>query len=372
MQLGTNDDPRATDAFRQAVRATMHVAGRDRCVVWPNIVRPRVAGTSYAGYNAVLAAENRRRDNLYVVNWTRMARRHPRAGRRPSECDRIRGPCRGDRRQGPGLHRAVAAAIAGTSTRPLAGMAVAGYGRFTTSRVRQHLRSNAVAYVALFFALSGSAYALQGKNSVDSGDIRNGQVKTRDVANDTGKGALRGIDVASDTLTGSDIDEGSLGRVPSAQNAETLNGLDSAKFLPATALRSGRLTMDDPTPGDGVGPNATVLETDSVRIILQCIQNVSGGSNEEALVSIFAENSNAPISISSSDTGTPPAPVNDPNENGGFDIVDLVAGTNTVRSAHFITVAPNGHVVSGALSAELDDAQAPGSDCTFGWNLLTP
>jgi hypothetical protein len=77
MQLGTNDDPRATDAFRQAVRATMHIAGRDRCVVWPNIVRPRVAGTSYAGYNAVLAAENRRRDNLFVVNWTRMARRHP-------------------------------------------------------------------------------------------------------------------------------------------------------------------------------------------------------------------------------------------------------------------------------------------------------
>ena len=76
MQLGTNDDPRATDTFRHAVRATMRVAGSRRCVVWPNIVRPRVAGASYAGYNAVLAAENRRRDNLFVVNWTRMARRH--------------------------------------------------------------------------------------------------------------------------------------------------------------------------------------------------------------------------------------------------------------------------------------------------------
>jgi lysophospholipase L1-like esterase len=76
MQLGTNDDPRAIDSFRHAVRATMHVAGARRCVVWPNIVRPRVAGTSYAGYNAVLAAENRRRDNLFVVDWARMARRH--------------------------------------------------------------------------------------------------------------------------------------------------------------------------------------------------------------------------------------------------------------------------------------------------------
>ena len=76
MQLGTNDDPRATDAFRRAVRATMRIAGRSRFVVWPNIVRPRVAGTSYAGYNSILAAENRRRDNLFVVDWTRMARRH--------------------------------------------------------------------------------------------------------------------------------------------------------------------------------------------------------------------------------------------------------------------------------------------------------
>jgi hypothetical protein len=76
MQLGTNDDPRTTDSFRDAVRATLHIAGRDRCVVWPNIVRPRVAGTSYAGYNRVLAAENRRHDNLFVVDWARMARRH--------------------------------------------------------------------------------------------------------------------------------------------------------------------------------------------------------------------------------------------------------------------------------------------------------
>lgn len=78
MQLGTNDDPRAVDDFRRAIRATMHVAGRDRCVVWPNIVRPPVGGTSYAGYNHVLAAENRRLDNLFVVDWAAMARRHPR------------------------------------------------------------------------------------------------------------------------------------------------------------------------------------------------------------------------------------------------------------------------------------------------------
>jgi hypothetical protein len=77
VSLGTNDDPRTTDAFRSAVREVMDVAGRRRCVVWTNIVRPPVAGASYAGYNGVLAQESQPRRNLRVVNWARMVREHP-------------------------------------------------------------------------------------------------------------------------------------------------------------------------------------------------------------------------------------------------------------------------------------------------------
>jgi hypothetical protein len=41
-----------------------------------------------------------------------------------------------------------------------------------------------IACLALFFAIAGgSAIALKGRNSVDSGDIRKGQVKTSDLAN---------------------------------------------------------------------------------------------------------------------------------------------------------------------------------------------
>jgi hypothetical protein len=77
VSLGTNDDPRTRDAFRAAIRDVMEVAGPRRCVVWTNIVRPPVAGASYAGYNRVLAQESRPRDNLRVVNWARMVREHP-------------------------------------------------------------------------------------------------------------------------------------------------------------------------------------------------------------------------------------------------------------------------------------------------------
>jgi hypothetical protein len=55
VSLGTNDDPRSVDAFRSAIGDVMAVAGARRCVVWANIVRPAVAGASYAGYNRVLA-----------------------------------------------------------------------------------------------------------------------------------------------------------------------------------------------------------------------------------------------------------------------------------------------------------------------------
>jgi hypothetical protein len=77
VSLGTNDDPRSLDAFRSAIRAVMAVAGPRRCVVWANIVRPPVAGASYAGYNRVLAQESRPRRNLRVVNWARLVSQNP-------------------------------------------------------------------------------------------------------------------------------------------------------------------------------------------------------------------------------------------------------------------------------------------------------
>jgi flavin-binding protein dodecin len=74
VSLGTNDDPRQVSSFRAAIRAVMNAAGPRRCVVWTNIVRPPVAGTSYAGYNDALAREARARDNLRMVDWARIVR----------------------------------------------------------------------------------------------------------------------------------------------------------------------------------------------------------------------------------------------------------------------------------------------------------
>ena len=56
VSLGTNDDPGQTGAFRTAVDDVMDIAG--------------------SGRNRVLASEDERRDNLLVLNWVRMVRRH--------------------------------------------------------------------------------------------------------------------------------------------------------------------------------------------------------------------------------------------------------------------------------------------------------
>jgi hypothetical protein len=77
VSLGTNDDPHQVSSFRAAIRSVMDAAGPRRCVVWANIVRPPVAGASYAAYNHALAEESKTRQNLRVVNWAHLVRENP-------------------------------------------------------------------------------------------------------------------------------------------------------------------------------------------------------------------------------------------------------------------------------------------------------
>jgi len=67
--LGTNDDPHNVSGFRNAVSSVLGIAGKTRCVVVPNIVRPPVGGTSYAGFNSALKDLAGHHDNLRMVDW---------------------------------------------------------------------------------------------------------------------------------------------------------------------------------------------------------------------------------------------------------------------------------------------------------------
>jgi hypothetical protein len=73
-----------------------------------------------------------------------------------------------------------------------------------------------VAFVALLAALSGTAIALPGTNSVNSGDIVNNTVRGKDIRNgsvggkDIKNGSVKSLDVGDDSLTGTDINESTL------------------------------------------------------------------------------------------------------------------------------------------------------------------
>jgi hypothetical protein len=97
-----------------------------------------------------------------------------------------------------------------------------------------------IAIVALICALTGTAWAALGKNSVGSRQLKAKAVTTGKIAN----GAINGAKVANGSLSGADINVGALGTVPkaasadSAGNAATLGG-HSAACPAATILIRG-------------------------------------------------------------------------------------------------------------------------------------
>ena len=76
-------------------------------------------------------------------------------------------------------------------------------------RVADHLRRNVYGLIAIFIALSGTAAALPGRNTVDSADIKKGAVRKGDIR----RNAVNGSKVISNSLTGADISEASLSGV---------------------------------------------------------------------------------------------------------------------------------------------------------------
>ena len=83
--------------------------------------------------------------------------------------------------------------------------------------IRHHLRSNVVGYLALFVALSGTAVALPATDTVFGDDIVDGQIESIDISDSDGVrsadvrdddkngGGLAAIDLARDSVGGSEI-----------------------------------------------------------------------------------------------------------------------------------------------------------------------
>lgn len=112
-----------------------------------------------------------------------------------------------------------------------------------------------VAFVALLAALSGTAAALPGTGTVDSGDVKNNAVRSKDIRNndvsskDLRNGTVTGADARDDSLSGLDIDESTLGQVPSATSANRANTANSANSVAANGVNTAAIQDNAVTGG---------------------------------------------------------------------------------------------------------------------------
>jgi hypothetical protein len=138
------------------------------------------------------------------------------------------------------------------------------------ARVLGHLRAQWAGVLALFLVLTGGvAYAA---NTVFSTDIVDNQVRSVDVRDDTlaggglaaadlragsvgtdeiANGAVRSPDVRNEALTGADVDESSLGQVPSARLGGIGRSVEANDCDPESGLfvACAFTQLDVPPPG---------------------------------------------------------------------------------------------------------------------------
>jgi len=132
-------------------------------------------------------------------------------------------------------------------------------------------------WIAVILVLSGgTAYALDGKNTVFTDDVVNGEIRSADVADDSTAFALKGVDIKNESLTGADIQESTLDQVPSAL-AATVGGLGRSASLAGcnpsdeTLITCTTVSMTLPT-------SSRVLLLGRVRAITDDGQTVGFGS----------------------------------------------------------------------------------------------
>ena len=117
-----------------------------------------------------------------------------------------------------------------------------------SSRIREHVRSNVVAYLALFVALGAApAWAVTiGASDIQRNAVRSRHIKAMNVRRtDLAIGAVNSRRVANGSLRGADIDETTLSRI----GAGVLGGQ-------WRNLSSGGGTYARPPGGTSLGPDA--------------------------------------------------------------------------------------------------------------------
>lgn len=151
--------------------------------------------------------------------------------------------------------------------------------------MREHLRSNVVGYIALFcFAMAGTAGALPGSNSVNSGDIRDGKVKLQDLGTDS----VDSSKVVDDSLGGADVEESSLAA-----------GGDLAGSVGAATIANNTIGLSEPGGGAEDEINDGTVDSEDVANDSLVASDIAdnGSIGEKELADVSNRRIEFPVSV---------------------------------------------------------------------------
>jgi hypothetical protein len=144
-----------------------------------------------------------------------------------------------------------------------------------------------VAYLALFLAVGGGAFAI-----AKGGKINGSKLKKRSVA---------GKKLKKNTITGTEINENKLGKVPSAKSAESANTAGTATVANSLSTMSPLVLTRTPSSATGANFEAaaaaatavTLYEDSHFRVYGKCYIETEGTEELEAVVYIATKQDGA-------------------------------------------------------------------------------
>jgi hypothetical protein len=232
-----------------------------------------------------------------------------------------------------------------------------------------------LAFIALVAALSGSAIALPGTGSVDSGDIKNNSVGTKDLRNnhvrsndvrnnsltggDVRNNSLTGGDVRNNSLTGNDVNESTFGKVPSAGSADNAaNAANATNAANAAAVGGFRVVRVDPfTLIDG--QTKDILQRGPFTFTARCRINFDpegfGELRDLGQILIATSQDNA---------------VFDGDDGGELDIATPEDDRDFLELTQFDVGAPAFDSLSDGAALATDGTEIVGSELYVGVNVL--
>ena len=148
-----------------------------------------------------------------------------------------------------------------------------------------HLRSQWMGALALLLVLTGgTAYALDGSNTVFTDDLVNGDVKVADI----GQGAVATEEIANNQVKAADIGDGEV------KSADIANGQVGSADIGAGEVKSGNVANDNLTGGDIAGNSLKGADIDEATL------DIGDAARAYAVVSIGCGGPTGPCTFAQS------------------------------------------------------------------------